>query len=165
MSAHNNMSLLELARPVAAIMPISKAASAVASGAWISLKNVNKLGIMVMVGAGAGTFNVTLQQATAVAGTGAKALAFTKAVVNSSAIAADSFTRTTVVANSLPLTANDVALIDIDPADLDINNDFDCVQVVVTESGGASAQLVSAHYIVKSGKVESLDAAPSHILD
>lgn len=165
MPDNSSMSLLELVRPVGCIAPISKVASAVANGAYISLKSINKLGILIFVGNGTGTFNVTLNQATAVAGTGVKALAFTQAIVSTSNSTVDAFSKVVVAGNSLPLIAGQIAMIDIDPMKLDINNDFDCLQVVVTESGGANPQLVSVVYLEKSPKVGSISAAPSALLD
>lgn len=125
-----------------------------ASPTYISLKDVKKVSIVLVVTNGTtvtGTA-VTINQATAVAGTSAKALAFTKALRNIdtgtngqpvlSEFTVTSNTFTTDATNSKKL----VYVIDIDPASLDVANGFDCIQVGL---GNAANTTVAALYLVE----------------
>lgn len=120
-----------------------------ASPRWISLKNVDAIEVVIQV-LNATTVTgsaVTLSQATAVAGTSAKTLAFTtyysnvdpSANANTTKQTASSNTFTTLTTNS----ATAIYRIPIDPATLDVNNGFDCVRVALAN---ATAATVSAHY-------------------
>lgn len=92
---------------------------------------------------------VTLLQAQAVAGTGAKALAFTKMWANeatsitTSVITGETFTETAVTANTFTtLTTNDlnsVYVIEVKASDLDVANGFDCVRMDVLSMANAVA--------------------------
>ena len=87
---------------------------------------------------------VSLLQATAVAGTSAKALAFSQVTQDLDCAASAVQTIATVSSNTFNTdTTNSKRLlyiIDIDPATLDVNNGFDCVAVLLT--GSAAAQTI-----------------------
>lgn len=118
---------------------------AAATAKYISLKDYRHLAIVIQTGAWAGgTAAVTLSQATAVAGTGAKALSFTKqwndvttsGTLVETAVSSDTFTLG---------TANKLYVIEVDAASLDINNGFDCVAVLIA-SPGANADFYGVTY-------------------
>ena len=92
---------------------------------------------------------VTLTQATAVAGTSAKALAFTTmfACVNDATTVA--VTQTAVSANTFTTDAtnsqNGFYVIEVDASTLDIQNGFDCIALGV---GNATAATIDAWYLM-----------------
>ena len=122
-----------------------------ATPAYVSMKNHDRLAIIIQADNAAtvtGT-DVTLSQATAVDGSGAKPLAFETAFRNLDseasglleefAVDADTFT-TDATANKNLLYA-----IEISASDLDASNGFDCVSVGL---GDATNTAVSALYVL-----------------
>ena len=110
------------------------------------------MSIVIVSGAwAAGTAAVTLKQATAVAGTSAKALAFTDMWTDIAS--AGTFVKTAVVANTFNLgTANSMWIINIDDDMLDVDNGFDCVALDVA-SPGANNDYYSAVYLPSCARV------------
>jgi hypothetical protein len=112
------------------------------SGLWVSLKNNNRLQIVLSQGAwNSGTPAVTLQQAKDANGTGAKALVFDKywQVTGQQNPATNVPVATAVVAGTfnLPATPGTVTVIDLwAPNDLDVNNGYCYVQLVVGTFSG-----------------------------
>ena len=98
------------------------------NSAWVSFKNAQRLLLIIQGDAASSGGDITLKQATDASGTGSKALDFTSIakVVKGTGVE----TRETVVANShtLALDAN-TYVIEIDSADLDVQNDFGFVRV------------------------------------
>jgi hypothetical protein len=92
---------------------------------------------------------VTLKQATAVAGTGEKALAFTKMWANLDDATSVALTETTVTSDTFTtLTTNSKTgfyIIEVDADDLDVDNSFDCVRV---GTGDATAATIEVTYIL-----------------
>ena len=142
------------------------AAASSASPQYVSLKNARHVTAVVtfsnnttVTGAA-----ITLSQATAVAGTGAKTLAFTKVWLNSDSGASDALVETTVSSNTFTFDDTDskrgVAVIEIPAESLDTNNGFDCVRVNVANS---TAQVVHVTYIVEPRSIGG--TAESHITD
>ena len=119
------------------------------TGDYYSLKDAQGIVFIIAQGAWAGgTPAVTLKQATAVAGTGAKALGFTEkyskvaltGTVNVlTAVTSDTF--------NLAATANRIEMIEVSAADLDRDNGFDCVGLDVA-SPGANADLICIATII-----------------
>lgn len=113
------------------------------TGDYYSLKDFQGIVFVICQGAWAGgTPAVTLKQATAVAGTGAKALSFTEkyskvaltGTVNVlAAVTSDTF--------NLTATANRIEMIEVSAADLDRAGGYDCVGIDVA-SPGANADLI-----------------------
>lgn len=103
---------------------------------YVSLKNYDRLRIIISTGAWAGgTAAVTLSQATAIAGTSAKALGMSFVWITASG--ADTPTKTTVASNTFNLdTANQVYYLEVVASDLDVDNGFDCVTLAVASPGG-----------------------------
>lgn len=126
---------------------------------WISLRNCE--GIAVVVYKAVGTAGqdpvLTFNQATDVAGTSSKVLAAVAShhYKQGTLITAPSSTWTRVTQTaSQTLTLNDVSaetqgmyVVEIDAAQLDIANGFDCIQVSVADVGG-NAQLGCAFGIL-----------------
>jgi hypothetical protein len=118
---------------------------------WVSLKNYARLTIVITTGAwAAGTAAVTLLQATAVAGTGSKALAIPAHWHDEAASGA--LVKVATVSNTFNLTtANRMYVVEVDPATLDIANGFDCVSLAVA-SPGANADFYSVAYYLSGAR-------------
>lgn len=102
---------------------------------YVSMKGYDRLTIVLAVDNATTVTGaaITLKQATAVAGTGEKALAFTKMWANIDTGAADTLTETAVTSNTFTTdTTNDKNLmyvVEVKAEDLDVANGFDCVRV------------------------------------
>jgi hypothetical protein len=130
---------------------------------YVSMKNYSKLTIVIQTGAWAGgTAAVTLKQATAVAGTGAKALSFAKQF-NDVAVSG-TLVETAVVADTFNLaTASKLFVIEVDASQLDVAGGFDCVSLGIA-SPGANADLYSVSYILSGARYQQ-STPPSAIVD
>lgn len=133
---------------------------------YVSLKNYNHLTI-VLSALNATTVTgsaVVLTQATAVAGTGAKTLAFTKAWRNIDAAAADTLAEFTVSSNTFTTDSTNskrlLYVIEVEAESLDVDGGFDCVTVGLAN---ATATTITATYILSgcrdAGNVAVLPAA------
>ena len=137
--------LVETAKTVVVSAPANYTGAA-ATTEWISMKLYGRIKFTIHTGAWAGgTAAVTLDQATDVAGTGSKTLAFTKYWLDG--------VETAVTSNTFNLsTANKMVEIEIEASELDASNDFDCVSVAVASPGSnndyyaISATCYSARY-------------------
>lgn len=137
---------------------------AVTNGQYVSLKNYNHLSIIIKQGAWAGgTPAVTLTQATAIAGTGAKAAPIPYQW-QKAGLAASQFVRTAVVSDTfnLPATANTITVLEIDAEQLDSSNDFDCVRVSIA-SPGANADLLDITYVLSEPRFKQAAALDAKI--
>lgn len=105
---------------------------------YVSMKNYRKLTVVIDVlnGSTVTGGTVTLKQATAVAGTSEKALAFTRMLANIDVAASQAMTETAVSSNTFTTdTTNSKRLryvIDVDADDMDVAGGFDCFRVDVT---------------------------------
>ena len=145
------MTLVEKFKVVQAVEP--KTTNAAITGAYVSLKNVNTATIIVNLTQAVGHATVvSLYQAQDVSGTGAKALSNNVPVwANEDVTSGDSLIRKAdgvsyTVANT---AKNKQVVFHIDPAKLDINESFTCLNVRI----GASTQatnFASAEYILDS---------------
>lgn len=122
---------------------------------WVSLKSYNHITIIIAF-KNATTVTgsaITLLQATAVAGTGSKALAFSKmwAVVDDASTAVP--VETAVAANTFTTAAVDSKtgfyVIEVDADDLDINNGFDCIRA---GTGNGTATTLTVDYILSGAR-------------
>jgi hypothetical protein len=155
---------------VPVIVPVD-ASVAANNGDWISLKGYAHATFVVFKGAGASGEPpvLTLQQATDVAGTGVKALAFEKILAKSAAdiTTVGQFTEVTQTAAGTytPAAGNVQAMyvIEVEATTLDLANSFDCVRLNVPDVG-STAQLVSA-FAILSGPRYGSKPMPSAIAD
>lgn len=144
--------LVELMGFEVAILP-KDTTGAAQVGDYICLKNYQHVTIVIMQGAWAGgTSAVTLVQATAVAGTAEKALAFTKRWTKVG-VTGTTFVETAVTASTfdLPAVANTMNVLEIDADMLDVTNGFDCL-ALKTASPASNADLVTALYILHGAR-------------
>ena len=146
----SKLSLIEDAKILHAAEPKSYSSAAMAAK-YVSLKNYNRLTIVIQTGAwAAGTAAVTLAQATNVSAGSAKALEFdsqwndeaTSGTLVKTAVTADTFNLT---------TANKEYVIEIDADALDVAGGFDCVTLAVA-SPGANADLYGVTYILSGAR-------------
>jgi hypothetical protein len=144
-------SLPQQAQIVGVLNPATDAAGR--TGAWFSLKNAAKAFIVVHITQGnAATILLSLLQASAVAGTGAKAVtgkiwtALDTATTDVLAAQADATTFTTDAA-----LKNKIVVFEVDPANLDLANNFNTLTVSTGASNVANiteavAYVVPARY-------------------
>jgi hypothetical protein len=120
-----NQKISELLGVLGKIDPISQGAGTAVSG-WLPASLYQKLALLAQVGVfgGSATFNGKFQQATDSAGTGAKDISPAKA-----------FTQIAAGTNNI------VAILDLDPQELDVANGFCYVQASITV--GVAATLIS----------------------
>lgn len=154
--------LVEQTKIIAARAPIDCTGAAM-TDKYVSLKDYNHLTIIIKTGTWAGGNSaVTLKQATAVAGTGTKALAFSYMWTDSTT--AGTLVKTAVTSNTFNVgTAARVYVIEVDASSLDVANDFDCVSLALA-SPGANADLVDATYILSEPRFAQ-STPPTGLLD
>jgi hypothetical protein len=154
-----------------AIVPIDLAAGANA-GDWVSMKNYDTLDIIVICDAGtAGEDPVlTLDQATAVAGTGAKALNIARV---DSKVGAQTgigqFTKNTqtpggTYTDLVSGEAENLFVIHVEGQDLDKANGFDCVRISVPDTGATAGKIGAAIYVLGGARYAG-QFPPSAIVD
>jgi hypothetical protein len=143
-----NVALTEQVKFVPAF---ASAVPSTASPVWVSLKNAERCTVVILV-KNATTVTgsaIALSQATAVAGTNAKALAFTTAYRDIDTGAGDTMSAFTVSSNTFTTDStnskNLLYTIEVKGDDLDVNNGFDCLRVTL---GDATAATVTAMYIL-----------------
>ncbi len=166
-----NKLLVEQAQIVAAIIPVDSQTGA-NNGDWVSLKGYGRCAIIIYKAAGvAGDDPVlTLKQASAVDGTGAKALNFTRidAKVGAQTGVGQFTTVSQAAANTYtdPVSAEAQGLfvIEVQSSDLDVANGFDCVQISVPDTGAGGAQLLCALYLLLEPRY-GMATLPSAIVD
>ena len=164
-----NQHLLEKLQVASGFVPVDLASGA-NDGAWVSLKNYGRCAIVLFKAAGTAGENpvLTLEQATDVTGTGAKALDFERIDVKQGTLSAiGAFTKLSNSGNSYtePASAEAEAIwvVDVLAEDLDIDNGFDCLRASVADVGIA-AQLGALLYLLHEPKYAS-DPLPSAIVD
>lgn len=165
-----NAPLAETAQIVSGFLPVDMSAGANA-GDWVSLKNYHRLAVVLFKGAGTAGDDptLTLQQATDVAGTGAKALTFTTVWTKQGTLTGvGQYTKVTQTAANTytDLTSAEVAalwVVEIRHDDLDIDNDFDCVRATVADIG-TNAQVGTLFYILYGPRFGGA-SLPSAIVD
>lgn len=157
----SNSMLHEVVKPVTGLAPILPSTS---TPDYISLKNVLRMTVVILVDNATTVTGsaITLKQATAVAGTGEKALSFDKMFANIDTDAGDTLTETAVVSDTFTTDStnakNLMYVIDITPEMLDLANNFDCVRV---GTGNAVAAIVSVLYLCK---MKSGAASPKSVI-
>ncbi|MGE0828949.1 MAG: hypothetical protein AB7O04_06315 [Hyphomonadaceae bacterium] len=154
-----NADLFEVMNFHPAILPVDSQSGA-SSGLVISLKGYQGCGIILMKKAGtAGDDPVfTLTQCSAVAGTGEKALNFTRIYTKLHATTVPgAFSLVTQAAGGTYTddTAAEKAglmAVDVKASMLDQANGFDCIRLAIPDTGSAGAQLIAALYCLYGPK-------------
>jgi hypothetical protein len=143
---------------------------AAANGDFVSLKNYGHIAIVFVKDAGYDGQDVTLtvQQATAVAGTSAKALTFADYYIkDGTQTGVGTFTKTTqTAASTFSATGENeqLVVVEFDAADLDADGGFDCIRATVTDSGSTSGSYGTLLYILSEPRFSS-ETMPSAIAD
>jgi hypothetical protein len=102
---------------------------------YVSMKNYARCRITISIADGTTVTGstITLKQATAVAGTDEKALAFTRMLANTDYGASKTMVETAVTSNTFTTqtvnSKDSLYIIDVDASDLDVANGFDCLRV------------------------------------
>jgi hypothetical protein len=139
-----NAELADLAKIINAYGP---ATPSTADPQAVSLKNYDRATILIAVLNGTTVTGsaITLQQCTAVAGTGAKALGFSTMKSCVDCAAGDTLAVTAVSSNTFTTnTTNSKRLlyaIDIKASDLDVANDFDCIRARAANAANTTLQI------------------------
>ena len=171
MSISNSL-ILENTQIVAGFGPVDMQSGANA-GDWVSLKNYRKVAIVLFKGVGTAGDDptLTLQQATAVAGTGAKDLTFTTIYKKQGTLSAiGQWTKVTQTAatsytDATSAEAAAIWVVEVNAEDLDVANGFDCVQASVADVG-SNAQLGALLYLLSDPSAAAAPASmPSAIVD
>jgi len=151
--------LAEELQLAAAVVPVNLATGA-NDGDWVSLKHYNHCSVIVFKGAGSVTEapTITMEQATAVAGTNAKALTFTRIDKKQSQdlFTSGQFTKVTQTAaatfteTSLGTDAA-IIVIDFNAEDLDVEGGFDCLRARIADVG-TTAQVGAVLYLLSGSR-------------
>jgi hypothetical protein len=118
---------------------------------YVSLKNYRKLQIVISIADGTTVTGstITLKQATAIAGTGEKALTFTRMLASvdypSTALAETAVTSSTFTTQTTN-SKDSLYIIDVDSDMLDVANGFDCVRVDGTGHAATASRGVVVLY-------------------
>lgn len=150
-----NMRFQELVTPITGLAPVVPSSSV---PDYVSMKGHSKLGIVITV-KNATTVTgsaITLKQATAVANTGEKALAFDTVYVNTDTAASDTLVETAVTSNTFTTNNTNskdlLYVITVDAASLDLANNYDCVRVGTGDATAATVSVMYFLYPPKYGK-------------
>lgn len=110
---------------------------------YVSMKGYDKCTIVIAVDNATTVTGgaVTLKQATAVAGTSEKALSFSTMFANTDVAAGETLTETAVTSDTFTTSTTDnknlLYVIEVEAADLDVANGFDCLRVDVLSMANA----------------------------
>ena len=163
MSNPTYLQLVDTVKPVMGCAPAALASTA-GDGDYVSMKNFRRCTVLISV-LNATTVtggDVTLKQATAVAGTGEKELAFDKAYRNIDCAAGDTMAEFDVLSSTFTTDATNskrlLYAIEIDAASLDIDNGFDCLRVDVASMASAVGSVV---YLLHGGRYNPPLALPA----
>jgi len=154
---NSNLGLLDSYNIVPAIIPIDLATGANA-GDYVCLKGYERCVIVVLMDAGTAGQDpiINLQQATAVAGTGAKDLLFTdiaekQGATALSAVGAWTLQTQTAATSYTSATGGEneqLIVIDIQAEMLDVANGFDCLALDIADTGATAGKIGAALYIL-----------------
>ena len=131
---NNNARLDERVYPVVAAAGLLLT-STLGDTTYVSMKGYQRCQIIISIADGTTVTGstITLKQATAVAGTGEKALAFTRMLANTDYAASKTMVETAVTSNTFTTqttnSKDSLYIIDVDASDLDVANGFDCLRV------------------------------------
>lgn len=159
----SSFTLPEEAKIVATLNPAADAAGR--TGAYASLKNAHKAYVVFHITQGnAATILLSLLQASAVAGTGAKALLPTRVWSNLDVSVNDTLVRRTDGAayTTDAGVKNKIVVFEIDPASLDLAGGFDCI---APTTGASNAANVTAAAIYLTPLRYPAATPPSAVVD
>jgi len=129
----------EVMKPVVTIAPATTNGGVESD--YVNMKNINRLEICCMLTQAVGHATVlTLKQATDVGGTGVKVMTYPSKIWANENIATDVNARQTDAKNHTVAAdiTNKLVTFVIEPQELDVNNDFTCVKVSVSDSSQAT---------------------------
>lgn len=133
-------SLPQNAQVVEVLAPAADAAGR--TGAYITLKNMHKAWIVFHTTQGnAATIALTINQAKDVSGTSAKAITVSTPIwANQDTATSDALTSQTAAVSFTTSSAvkNKVVVFELNPADFDVANGFDCVTLATGASNAAN---------------------------
>lgn len=147
----NNARLDERVYPVVAAAGLLLT-STLGDTTYVSMKGYQRCQIIISIADGTTVTGstITLKQATAVAGTGEKALAFTRMLANTDYVASKTMTETAVTSNTFTTqttnSKDSLYIIDVDASDLDVANGFDCLRVDGTGHAATASRGVVVLY-------------------
>lgn len=156
-----NVLLSEQAKMVNGLFAIVPSGS---TPAYVSMKGYNKCTVLLKVSNGTTVTGsaIALKQASAIAGTGVKALAFTTARRNIDLAAADALADFAVASNTFTTDSTNSKLlmyeITIDESTLDNANSFDCIRADTGNSTNATVDVTYILWPAKFGKSTPLTA-------
>ena len=148
---NNNARLDELVYPVVAAAGLLLT-STLGDTTYVSMKGYQRCQIIISIADGTTVTGstITLKQATAVAGTGEKALAFTRMLANTDYAASKTMVETAVTSNTFTTqttnSKDSLYIIDVDASDLDVANGFDCLRVDGTGHAATASRGVVVLY-------------------
>lgn len=125
---------------------------------YVSMKGYSRCQIIISIADGTTVTGstITLQQATAIAGTNEKPLAFTRMLANTDYAASKTMTETAVTSNTFTTqttnSKDSVYIIDVDASDLDVANGFDCIRVDGTGHAATASRGVVVIYNLYGAK-------------
>jgi len=140
---------------VKVVNALTIASPSTSTPAYVSMKGFRKCAVLLSIKPASGANSamaITMHQATAIAGTNVKALAFTKMYSNVDTGAADAMAAVAVTSNTFTTssgTANKLYhyLIDIDVEQLDRANGFDCLRVGVADPTNATLAFCATYFL------------------
>lgn len=119
---------------------------------YVSMKGYSRCRITISIADGTTVTGstITLKQATAVAGTGEKALEFTRMLANTDVGASKAMVETAVASNTFTTqttnSKDSLYIIDVKASDLDVANGFDCLRVDGTGHAATASRGVVVLY-------------------
>lgn len=160
----NFQHLVSNGKIVMAIVPATDAAGR--TSAYVSLKNYHKCFIVIPITQGnAATIALTPVQASAVAGTGSKALSQNCRIWSNLDVATNDTLTSRTAAKSYTTDAgvkNKIVVFEIDPAELDQANGFDCIGF--TTGASNVANLTSGVFVLMEPRYPQ-DVPPTAVTD
>jgi hypothetical protein len=147
-----NALLSEITKPVVGLAPIVPSTS---TPAFVSMKLYPRCTVIILAHNGATVTGsaIALKQATAIAGTGVKALNFALMYRNIDAGASDALVETAVVSNTFTTdntnAKDSMYVIEVKQDDLDVANGFDCIRA---DTGNAVNATLSVLYVLWPAK-------------
>ena len=148
---NSNARLDEVVTPIVAAAGLLLT-STLGDTTYVSMKGYQRCQIIISIADGTTVTGstITLKQATAIAGTSEKALAFTRMLANTDYGASKTMVETAVTSNTFTTqttnSKDSLYIIDVDASDLDVANGFDCLRVDGTGHAATASRGVVVLY-------------------